>query len=118
MTDLSEIPLEDLKAEVARRTLLEREARERRARERPCCRNCAYRVSGHTSYGMVRGRESWVCRKRPKKFKTYSSRGPKYNQAYFACTGFVKGCEMFVHKNSAEGAKIRMKLSPMAGRVD
>lgn len=118
MIDLSMVPLADLKAEVARRTAIEREARKKAVEERACCKNCAYRIFGRTNYGKLQGYESWVCYKKPKKFKTYFNNGPEYNQAYFACSPVIKGCEMFVHKNSAEGIKIRKKLSPMTDRIE
>lgn len=118
MIDLSEVPLNDLKEELARRMKAAKEAREREMAERNCCKNCAYRISGHTNYSKIQGYESWVCYKKPKKFKNYFNNGPQYNQAYFACSPTIRGCEMFVHKNSAKGIKIRQKLSPMADRIN
>ena len=117
MIDLSKVPLNDLKDELKRRMAAAREAREKEMAERNCCRNCAYRISGRTNYSKIQGCESWVCYKKPKKFKTYFDNGPQYNQAYFACSPTIKGCEMFVHKNSAKGTKIRQKISPMANRI-
>lgn len=118
MIDLKKVPLADLKAEVERRMELERAARKKAAEEKACCKNCAYRIFGRTSYGKIQGYESLVCYKKPKKFKNYFNDGPKYNQAYYACSPVIKGCEMFVHKNSAEGIKIRKKLSPMTDKIE
>lgn len=117
MIDLSEVSTKDLKDELERRMALEKEARKRASEERACCKNCAFRIFGRTSYGKLQGYESWVCYKKPKKFKTYFNNGPQYNQAYYACSPTIKGCEMFIHKNSAEGIKIKQKLSPMADRL-
>lgn len=117
MIDLSTVPLSELKAEVARRTAIEREARKKAKEERVSCRNCAYRIMGRANYGKIQGQESWVCYMRPKKFKTYQGSGPEYTRAYYSCSPFIKECEMFVHKNSEEGAKIRKKLFPMASRI-
>lgn len=117
MVDLSEVPLNDLKDELKRRIAAAREAKEKEMAERHCCKNCAYRFLGHINYGKIQGGESWVCYKKPKKFKTYFNDGPQYNQAYFACSPVIKGCEMFVHKNSPKGAKIKQKISSMANRM-
>lgn len=117
MIDLSEVPTEELKEELKRRLALEREARKQKNKELIRCKNCAFRIPGRTSYGKLQGYDSWVCYKRPKQFKTYFSNGPQYTKAYYACSAAIKGCEMFVNKNTEEGIKIRQKLSLMADRI-
>lgn len=117
MIDLSEVPTKDLKEELKKRIELEREARKERYEGLVRCKNCAFRISGRTNYGKLQGYESWVCYKRPKQFKTYFSNGPQYTKAYYACSPAIKGCGMFVHKNSEEGIKIRQKLALMADRL-
>lgn len=117
MNDLTKVPLSELKAEVARRMAIEREARRKAKEEKRCCRNCAFRIIGRTNYGRIQGCESWVCYMQPKKFKNYQNSGPGYNKAYYACNPLIRDCDMFVHKNSEEGIKFRKKHSSMSERI-
>ena len=117
MIDLSEVSTKELKEELKRRKIVEREARKQRNEGLVRCKNCAFRIPGQTNYGALEGYDSWVCYKKPKQFKTYFNNGPQYTKAYYACSPAIKGCRMFVNKNSEEGIKIRQKLSMMADRI-
>lgn len=118
MIDLTSVPLEELKAELARRKEVAKEVRKKALEEKVCCRNCAYRIQGKTNGGPLQSYDSWVCYKRPKKTKNnYFDNVPKYNQAYWACGPQYKGCPMFVHKKSVEGENITRKISSMDDRI-
>lgn len=118
MVDLSEVPTEALKEELERRIAINKKARREKFEGLIRCKNCAFRIPGRTGYGKLQEYDSWVCYKKPKQFKTYFNNGPQYTQAYYACSTAIKECGMFVHKNSAEGIKIRKKLSVMADRIN
>lgn len=117
IVDLTTVPLEDLKAELNRRKIIAQEARKKARDEKVCCKNCVYRIQGRTNNGLLQTYDSWVCYRRPKKFRNYLEHAPKYNQAYFACNNRIKECSMFVHKKSPKGLKIRDRLFLMEDRM-
>ena len=120
MIDLTTIPFEDLKAEFERRKAIAKAARKKASEEKVCCRNCAYRFSGYTNNGRIQGTHTtWVCFKRPKITRfNYLDHPPVYNDTYHVCKVAYDGCEMFVHRRSAEGKKIQRKLMPMTEKFD
>lgn len=117
MIDLTNVPLEDLKAELDRRMTIQREARKAEKQSRKYCKNCAFRFLGRANSNVMPGYETWVCYMRPKEKKNYAGRVPEYNKVYYVCDNSIRDCEMFVHKDTKEGAKIYKKLSKMADRV-
>lgn len=115
MIDLSEIPLEDLEAELNKRKQEIREAKIKARAEKVCCQNCAYQFFGKTNLGNLQSGDSLVCYKRPKRIpRNYFETIPDYMQTYCACSAQYNGCTMFVHKESEEGRKIAKRLSFMS----
>lgn len=118
MIDLTEVPLEDLKAELGRRANIRRIERDAEKKIKVCCENCAYRIYGRTHAGRLEY-ETWVCEARPKnKQFGYAGNILPYNTVFYCCDAHYNNvCELFVHKESEEGKKIVKKRRKMVGVV-
>lgn len=117
--DLSQVPTELLEQELNKRRKEAKELREELAYKKACCKNCAYRIYGKTSFDSAFYSDTWVCKKRPKKVprRNFFGQVPKYCQAYYACDRKYDGCKMFLHKDSQKGKAIIEKNKGMYLRV-
>lgn len=117
MIDLSEIPTELLEQELNKRKKAARELREKQRHDKVCCRNCAYRIYGKSTFSSNIMEDTWVCKKRPKTPTNVFERVPDYNKAYYVCARQYDGCEMFLHKDSEQGQKEVKKNRRLSFRV-
>lgn len=120
MTDLKDVPFEELKAEFLRRLAERREQKKIEKSTRASCENCAFRIWGKVYMQGFTNHETWVCSKKPRSILNrgaYSGTVLPYMNAYVTCKRYLpEPCDMFLHKDSPEGKKIVESRQTMADR--